>query len=278
MIVTKHKIDPKTIKGKKVRRSSFSTVLVAVAFFVALVIWGIIKDGFNSFIWAIYLIPSFLLIPAFFFSSAVRCILGNKKLYFFDCDVVEQYESSILKKTTCNCCGYIDYSDIERTEIEVKSRKSGRVNVTLICGSKSVCITDVNQSFAKRLDKIRENRYDTGKAETNDVEFTPDTIKREGVWAEICEMFVDGKFAKGIDSTVAITAMEWFEFLDEGRGVDAIDLHFERNGKKILTTVGSEGLDMYIDDEDIDKNVPISEIPDTDTMFQLINKFLIENS
>ena len=122
-----------------------------------------------------------------------------------------------------------------------------------------------------------ENR-DTGANENKDIEFTPDAVTREGVWAEITDIFEAGKFAENIDESVAITSMEWFEFLDDEKGVDAIDIAFERNGKQMLSTVGSEGLDMYIDDEDIDKNVPISEIPDIDILFEFINKFLIENS
>lgn len=278
MIVTKYKIDAKTIKGKKIRRASFSLILIAIAFLVAVAIWSIVKDGFSSFLWAICLLPIFLLIPAFFFSNTVRCILGTEKLYFFDCDVIEQYDNSILKKTTCNCCGSVDYSDIVRTDVDVKSTRTGRATVTLICGNKSISITGVDSRLGKTIDKKRENRYNTSETESKDVTFTPDTIKREGLWAETAKIFVDGKFADRIDESIAITSMEWFEFLDEDDGVDAIDITFERNGKKMMATVGSEGLDMYIDDEDIDKNIPILEISDTDAMFDMINKFLIENS
>lgn len=281
MISKETSLNPKKIKGKKIRLREFYMSLIYPMILLYFPISGVIMqlswDTMRILLIMLFcFLPVTLLLPLLLWKK-VLCILADDRLYFFKAEVIELYSNSIRKKRTY-CDGSVCYSEIRNFEYiapvrsSIFSKPTQPSQVVFYGAEFQLTIQRASKGLIKKV-KAKQGRA-LELREIQDALITINHIKptRSGLWNEIWCSYENSAFEELFDSETDIFTLENDDVHD------SIKMTVSRNGHDISFHIDEETLFMYSYDNDIDKTVSLGDIADLESFFALMQNFVFQNS
>ena len=281
----KHKdIDPKTLKGKKLRTEDFYYALgisiLLVLFPLPFQLPGVPEDVrlLVTIICAGEL-PIFL-IAAFVCRKKIFFVITEDTLHFFHAEVESWKDSDSRKKTHYNGSGSVLLSEIHSMKVTYLHRFSKHRTPRLVVEGVGFAITVTGEgryamwSIRKAQKKLLEVDYAGGYTDpavpvASDLTASAtEKSTRTGLLAEVWTLFESDSAPDFFEEEITMTECL---FREED---DMMDIFVTRNGQTVCFNIDNDTVFMSDDDSDADETVDLSELADLSDLQARMNHFV----
>lgn len=284
-MLQKHKdLDPKTLKGKKLRTEGFYQALGISILLVLLPIpfhlLGVLEDArlFVTIICAVEL-PIFLIVMLGC-CKKIFFVITEDTLYFFHAEAELRKAPASPKKTHYQGNGSVPLSEIRSMKVTYLYPFSKRRTPQLVLeGEGFTIIARGEGKYAMRC--IRKAQAGlAGMNPTGNPPANPATVSaketasveekpvREGIFGDVWDFLASEEAADFFDEDITLSECIFRE--EDGM----IDLVVTRNGQTVCFNIDSETVFMSDNDSDADETVELSELADPEALRARMNHFV----